>query len=37
MRNQVHRPHFWRGILAGFCRLNQIQFAAPWRKSEARC
>ena len=26
-----------RAILAAFCTLNRIQFAAPWRRKPADC
>jgi len=28
---------FWRNLLAAFCTLEQIQFAAPWRPRRGSC
>jgi hypothetical protein len=28
---------FWRELLAAFCSLERIQFAAPWRPRRRHC
>lgn len=37
MHTITHGPQLWRAILASFCTLNRIQFAAPWRKGVREC
>ena len=29
--------HIWQAVLAAFCSLHRIQFAAPWRPRRTRC
>ena len=35
--NTTSLPQSWRAILDGFCRLQRIQFAAPWRPRQSGC
>ena len=37
MHTQPMNPlQFWRDLLAAFCSLERIQFAAPWRSRRSR-
>ena len=36
MRNEAISA-LWQAVLDGFCTLNRIQFAAPWRPRQSGC